>query len=239
MTTLTIKNETGEELIIETGGAPVKIPAGGSAKLSDKELNSRAFAAALEAGKISFANVPNPGPDEIDLARKVLPPLVASMRDRLGKFKNQFEQSQKDLLRQRDSFNKTWNVAETRLGAVQSAPAGWAALKQAVKNLLLDTNTEDPAVTNQKKAIKKLEDVIGKLRNEDLAQTNRSREEWYAERIAKEQELKQAQNELAKLSAEKADPLAADVATLDATVTAVAALKKDKAIGKPIAEFGQ
>lgn len=237
--TLTIKNETGADLEIETGGVPKKLAPGATADLSAKELQSRGFAQVLDAGKVSFVKVQKPGQDEIDLARKVLPAMVVSTRERMAKFKSSFEQSQKELLQLRESFNKAWKVAEASLGAAQSALAGWPALNKAVRNLLLDTMTEDPEVTAKKDAVKALEERIAALKKEEPATTGRTLEQWYADRVVREQELKEAQDALAKVSDAKADRLAADVDALDANVTALTALTKDKAIGKPLAEFGK
>lgn len=242
MATLKIKNVTGAELEIEPGGAPVKLAAGAEADLSDKELMSKGFVKVVEAGSVSFVNVVNPSQDQIELARKVLPSLVATMRDRIGNYKGRFEQSQRELLKLRESFNKAWKIAEAHLAVAQTSTSGWPAVKQAVKSFLLDTKPEDPSVTEKKADIAAITEAIDNLKNEVLEPqepSGRSREEWFADRVAKEQALKEAQAELANMSAQKADPLATEVASVDGTVVALATLTADKAIGKEIAEFGK
>ena len=239
MTTLKIKNEKGGELKIETGGDPVKLAAGAEADLSEKELKSQGFVKALEEGSVSFVNVAKPNKDQITLARAILPSLVKAAGGRIGNLKSRFEQSQKELLKQRDSFIKAWNVADANLTAAQKAVPGWPALQKAVKNLLLDTKVDDLEVTEARNAIKAIQKEIGDLKKEDLAVSGRTREVWFADRLAKEQTLKDAEAALSKVDAEKADPLAEEVATVDTAVAALAGLKKDKAIGPEIAEFGK
>jgi hypothetical protein len=64
-------------------------------------------------------------------------------------------------------------------------------------------------------------------------------EDWFKERVAKEQKVKEAREALAKLNQEKANPLIAEVETLDASIKAMRAIAKDKAAGKEIPELGQ
>jgi hypothetical protein len=239
MATLRIKNVTDAELKIETGGAPVTLAANEEKELSEKDLMSRGFAKAIEAGSVSFVIPDDPGQDQIELARKVLPPLVTAMRDGIGNHKNRFEQSQRALLQLREPFNKAWKIAKAHLEVAQTSTSGWLAVKQAVQKLLLDTQEEDSSVKQAREAVESIEQEIDELKNEDLAATGRSLEEWFADRFAKEQALKEAQEALAKVSAEKTDPLAIEVASVDGTVAALTALTEDKAIGKEIAEFGK
>jgi hypothetical protein len=238
-TTLKVKNETAAELQIQTSTGPVKIAAGAQADLTENQLTSKGFADALAAGSVSFANVAKPTNEEIALARKALLPLVAATQSRAGTLKGRFDQSQKELLRLRESFNKLWKVAEAQFTQAQTSTAGWKALKNAVKNLLIDTVVEPPDVAAKKKAVADLEEDIEDLKKEDLAVSGRTREQWLADRLAKEQALKEAHAELDKVSSQKADPLIAQVASIDGAVTAIGALTKDNAIGKELPEFGK
>lgn len=238
-TTLRVKNESGAELEIQTGGAPVKIAAGAEAELTEKQLASKGFSEAVQAGAVSFVNIATPTQEQVELARKILPALVSSIGDRIGNVKGRFEKSQGELLKMRDSFNKSWKVAESQFTVAQASTAGWAAVRKAVKNLLFDTATEDPAVTAKKQEIKDLEDDIVELNNEDLAVSGRTLQEWFTDRNAKEQALTKAKDDLNKLNAQTSDPLATPVASIDGAVTALTGLTKAKAIGAEIPEFGK
>jgi hypothetical protein len=238
-TTLRVKNESGAELEIQTGGAPVKIAAGAEADLTEKQLASKGFSEAVQAGSVSFVNIMAPTQEQVDLARKILPALVSSLGERIGNVKGRFEKSQGELLKMRTSFNKSWKVAESQFVVAQASTAGWPTVKKAVKNLLFDTAVEDPAVTAKKQEIKDLEDDIVELNKEDLAVSGRTLEEWFTDRNAKEMALTKAKDDLNKLNAQKTDLLATPVASIDGAVTALSGLTKAKAIGTEIPEFGK
>lgn len=238
-TTLRIKNETGAELEIQTGGAPVKIAAGAQTDLTEKQLASKGFSEAVHAGSVSFVNIAAPTQEQIELGRKILPALVSSMGERIGNVKGRFEKSQGELFKMRASYNKSWKVAESQFTVAQTSTAGWPTVRKAVKNLLLDTVAEDPAVTAKKQEIKSLEDDIADLNKEDLAVSGRTLEQWFADRYTKEQALIKAKDDLAKLTSKNTDPLTIPVASIDGAVTALSALTKGKAIGAEIPEFGK
>lgn len=238
-TTLKVKNETGAELEIPTVSGPVKIAAGANADLDEKQLASKGFSDAVHAGSVSFVNVVAPTPEEVALAKKILPPLVTAMGERIGNVKGRFEKSQAEILKMRTSYNKSWKVAESQFTVAQASTTGWPAVKKAVKNLLFDTAAEDPDVTAKKEEIKDLEDEIDKLNNEDLSVSGRTLQQWFEDRNAKEQALVKAKDDLAKLTAKATDPLATPVASIDGAVTALTALTKAKALGTEIPEFGK
>jgi hypothetical protein len=233
-TTLKIKNETAEERVIGT----LKLAPMDTADLSAKELTSRDFSRALEAGHVSFVDVNNPGQDVIRLAGEVLPGLVVMMRDRITTLKGRLEQAQKELRALREAYNKAWKVAESHLVAAQASAAGWPALRRAAKSLLLDTKAEDQAVTDKKKAVADIQALIDASKAEGMPADAEAREAWYAYRKKMEEDLRKAQEALDKVSHEKADPLAADVASVEVAVAAVAGLKKDEAIGREMPPFG-
>ncbi|HYP07853.1 MAG TPA: hypothetical protein VER03_16590 [Bryobacteraceae bacterium] len=239
MATLNVKNNSAADVEFETPTGPVKIEANKDKNLGEKELTSKGFAKALDGGSLSFAQVQNPSGDVVELARRILPPLIASMRDRITNQRGRFEAVQKDLLKLRESFNKSWKVAEAQLAASQGSIAGWPAVRNAAKNLLIDTKVEDAEVTQKKQAVTDIEAEIAVLNSEDLAQSGRTLDQWFADRYAKEQALTQAKDELAKVNVQKSDPLATDVASVDGAVTALGALTKAKAIGAEIPEFGK
>ena len=139
----------------------------------------------------------------------------------------------------RASYNKSWKVAESQFTVAQASAASWPTVRKAVKNLLLDTATEDPAVAAKRQEIKSLEDDIADLNKEDLTVSGRTLEQWFADRYVKEQALVKAKDDLAKLTAKNTDPLTSPVASIDGAVTALSALTKGKAIGTEIPEFGK
>ena len=239
MATLTIKNESPATLEFATPGGVVKLEAGKSAELTDKQLKSPGFAEAVLAGKASIAPVNNPGKDQTDLAKAVLPAIVTGTGAKVAQLKARFDQSQKELLKLREAFNKTRKLVESNLDTAQSTVTGWPGLRKAVKNLILDTEAESPAVKEKKEALKSIEKELEDLKQEDLAATHRTLEDWFKDRLAKEQAVKEAREALAKVSQEKANPLIVEVETLDASIAAVQAIAKNKAIGKEIPEFGQ
>jgi hypothetical protein len=238
-TTLTIRNETGAALEIQTGGAPVKIAAAAAADLTEKQLASKGFSEAVHAGSVSFVNIKAPTKEQVDLAEKILPALVSSMGERIGNVKSRFEKSQGGLLKMRTSYNKSWQVSKSQFGAAQAATAGWPAVKNAVQNLLFDTATEAPEVTAKKGEIKEIEDAIVELNNEDLSVSGRTLEQWFADRYAMEVALTKATDDLVKLLANSSDPLATTVASINGSVTALKALTAANAIGSEIPEFGK
>ncbi len=238
-TTLKVKNESGAELEIQTGGAPVKIAAGAEADLTEKQLASKGFSEAVQAGTVSFVNIANPTQEQVDLARKILPALVSSLGERISNVKSRFEKSQGELLKMRTSFNKSWKVAESQFTVAQASTAGWANVRKAVKNLLFDTATEDPEVAAKKQEIKELEDDIAELNQEDLAVSGRTLDDWFKDRNGKELALAKAKDDLSKLNVQASDPLQTPVASIDGAVTALGGLTKAKAIGAEIPEFGK
>jgi hypothetical protein len=238
-TTLRVKNESGAELEIQTGGAPVTIAAGAETDLTEKQLASKGLSEAVHAGTVSFVHIAAPTQEQVALARKILPALVSSLGERIGNVKGRFEKSQGELLKMRNSFNKSWKVAESQFNVAQASTAGWNNVRKAVKNLLFDTATEPPDVTAKKEDIKELEDAITELNKEDLSVSGRSLDDWFKDRNAKEQALAIAKDDLNKMIGQTSDPLATPVASIDGAVTALSGLTKAKAIGAEIPEFGK
>ena len=238
-TTLRIKNETGTELVIKTGGAPVKIAPAAEADLTEKQLASKGFLEAVHAGSVSFVNIEDPTEEQVDLAEKILPALVSSLGERIGNVKSRFEKSQGGLLKMRTSYNKSRQVSKSQFGVAQAATAGWPAVKDAVQNLLFDSATDSQEVIDKRDEIKEIEDAIVELNNEDLSVSGRTLEQWFADRLARETALAKAKDDLAKLTAAGADPLAVIVASINGSVTALNGLTEAVAIGAEIPEFGK
>jgi vacuolar-type H+-ATPase subunit I/STV1 len=238
--TLTIKNESGAKLEFATSGGAVKLDPGESKELSGNQLKGQGLADAILLGNASIQVAPNPGKDQVDLAKTVLPPLVTSTGARVTQLGSRFDQSQKELVKLREAFNKTWKAAESNLGAAHAATAGWANLRKAVKGLILDTEEVNEAVKERKDAVKALEQGLEKLKNENLADTpGRTLEHWYADRVAAEKALEEARAALANVRKEKSNPIVAEIETVEAGIARVQAIQKNKAIGKEIQEFGQ
>lgn len=239
-TTLKIKNTTAGPLTIKTGGAggDIELAAGEEAPLTAAQLSSKGFAAALEAGSVSFVPVATPSQEEIALAEAVLPPLVMGMRDRVRNLKDRFDRSQKDLLERRKAYNTAWKTAAAYLVQAKAAVPGWPALQAGAKNLLLDTVAESPEIAAAKAEVESLEDEIDTLNNEDLAATGRTLQQWFQDRQAKEVQLLEARKLLEGLNAQAAHPLVPVVAEVAGAATAINALTQNAVIGQEIPEFG-
>jgi hypothetical protein len=237
-TTLKIRNETGSQLQIETGGIPVILDDGEEADLSEQQLKSLGFSKAAEAGQVSFVVVGTPSAEQIALARLILPNLVKSLGSQVSTLKGRFEKTQKDLLNLSVGYNKTWKTAETDLMLAQASAPGWPNVKDAVQALLFDTAAADPDVVAKQAEVDAIVAAIDALNNEDLTVTGRTLEQWFVDRLEQEQLLTTAQSELAELETTTADPLVAEVNAVDANVTAVTALVKAYEIGVEIAPFG-
>jgi hypothetical protein len=237
--TLTIKNDSDAPLEFTTPGGAVSIAPGKSEDLTEKKLKSPVLADALLSGDASIVPIADPTKEgKSDLARAVLPAIVAGTGAKLAKLKTRFDQSQKELIKLRESFNKTRKQVEASLDEAQGSLSGWPGVRKAVKNLILDAEAEDPAVKEKKDALAALEAELKALKSEDLAATGRSLEDWYKDRVAKEQAVKDAAAALAKIAKEKANPLAGQLDALDVGVAGVQAIVKSKVIGKEIPEFG-
>jgi hypothetical protein len=237
--TLTIKNESGANIEFATPGGVVKLDAGASAELNETQLRSGALADALYRGKLSVTPKPNPSEAQIALAKAVLPSLVSGAGARLLQLQNRFDQAQTELQKLRTAFNKTWKVADSSLGAAKSGALGWPGLRQAVKGFILDTETEPPEIEKKREALEALEQELETLKQEDLSQTGRTLEEWYADRVAKEQAIKEATAALAEVTLQKANPLVAAVDAVDARVGQISGIAPATAIGQEIPAFGQ
>lgn len=235
---MTVKNESAATVEFPTPGGVVKLEAGKSEDLTDKQLKSPGFADAVLAGKVSIGPVNNPGKDQTELAKAVLPPIVTGAGAKIAQLKARFDQSQNELLKLREAFNKTRKVVESNLDAAQSSVSGWPGLRKAVKTLIFDAEAESADVKQKRDALKAVEKELEDLKMEDLAVTKRTREAWFEDRLAKEQAVKDARDALAKVNKEKANPMIAEVETLDGRIEAVKAIAKHKVIGKEIPEFG-
>lgn len=239
MATLKIKNESGAKLELPTPGGVVSLDTDASADLNEKQLKSPAFADALLHGRLSITVGDTPSDEEIALAKAVLPPVVTGARARLTQLKSRFDQSQAELVKLRDAFNRTWKVAEASLGATKSGVAGWPGLRDAVTSLILDADEEPADIREKREALEAAQKELDTLKSEDLGETGRTLEQWYADRVAKENAVRDAAAALAKVSQEKANPLIADLTAIDARVGAIQAIKQDAAIGAEIPQFGR
>jgi len=220
MPTLKVKNESKMPLKIDTGGAPIEIAPGAERELTANELKSASFAKALEDGWVSFVKVDQPTEEQIKLARLVLPDLVSAAGDRLAAVKGRFEQSQKELLKLREGYNKAWGLAETYLAGAKSTMPGWPHLKSAAENYLLHAAVEDPKVKELKQTIQDLAEQVAALKQQK-PDTPEALEAWFKNRANTEEQLKQAEAELAKMSKAAADPVAAKVIAIDQAASAI------------------
>jgi hypothetical protein len=239
-TTLKVKNTSSSALELDAaaGGGTVTVPPGGQEDLTEKQLKGKRFLAALEAGSITFTKVNKPSAEQISLASAVFPAMVSGIRDRMERGKNRFAQSQADLIQRQKAYNTAWNVSAANLTGAKSAVAGWPALESAVKNFLLDTAGESQEIADAKAAVKAIEDEIDALNKEDLAATNRTLAEWFADRSAKEQELAAARAAVEALEVQAGHPLAPTVESGSAVADALSQITQDQAIGKEIPGIG-
>jgi small-conductance mechanosensitive channel len=236
--TLKIKNESGAKIEFATPAGAVKLDAGASAELNEQQLKSTALADAMLLGKVSLTTPANPSAEQIALAKAVLPPIVTGARARLTQLKARFDQSQAELLRLRDAFNKTWKVAEASLGATKSGVSGWPTVRKAVKALILDAERESAEVTDKRDALKALQKELKDLKKEDLGQSGRSLEDWYQDRAALERAIAEATEALDSLARRQSNPLVAELESIEEHIGVIDALKADKAIGGEIPKFG-
>ncbi len=232
MATLRLKNESRAAL--KVGGT--RIAPASEADVADRDLKTPDFAGALRAGSVSVVAVPNPAEDQIRLAREVLPGVLTASIQHLAASRSRFEQSQAALFRLRDAYNKGRAEAEARLTAAKDAAPGWKGVRDAVQHFLLDTKSESEGLKAARARLSRAEDRIEKLVNEDLDETDRTREAWFADRATAEKEREAAQAEVRKLEeqAETADPTIRQIDVLEEAAEAVAAFDKDSAIGKEI-----
>ncbi len=235
---LKVRNKTAEEITLQFPTGPRKIAASGVAEFSDAELRSPAFTRAHDAGTVAFAKMDDPSPEVITLGRSVLPPLVAAATTRLADLRGRYGQARAELLKLREAYNRTRRTAETNLDAGKLAADQTAELRNALTSLVLDTQTDHPDVVARKAELKIAAQAVETLKNEDLAVTGRTREVWYLERLAREQELQDANTALAKLTETRTDPLvqalARQAATLATDSAGLKVIKKDQALGAEI-----
>jgi hypothetical protein len=236
--TLKIKNESGAKIEFPTPGGAVKLDAGASADLNEKQLKSSALAEAVLLGRVSFTAAGNPSAEQTALAKAILPAIVTGANARLTQLKARFDQSQAELLRLRDAFNKTWKVAEASLGATKNGVSGWPTVRKAVKALILDAEREAPEVAEKRDALKALQKELKDLKKEDLGQSGRSLEDWYQDRVAVEQAITEATEALDNVARVRSNPLIAELDSIDERMGVIDAIKPDKAIGSEIPKFG-
>lgn len=230
MTTLKVRNETGAPLKV---GATT-IPRTAEADVPEKDLKTPDFAAALRAGSVTLVPVPHPAEEQIRLAREVLSGVLTASVQHVAAAKNRFEKSRAALVKLRDAYNKTRSEAEASMAAAKEAVPGWKGVRDAVRHFLVDTRKEPEGLKAAREKLKKSEDRIKELVTEDLETTNRTRERWFADRLAAEKDRDAAYEEVKALEAKAQvkDPVARQLDTLEETAKAMDALDKDTAIGK-------
>jgi hypothetical protein len=238
--TLSITNQTDKTMEFPTPGGAVRIEPRASKDLSEKQLKSPVLAEALRSGTAVIARPADRfTPEQRALAKAVLPAIITSTGARLTQLRTRFDQSHQELQKLREAFNKTRRIAAENLDLVKASVEGWPGLREVAATLLLEGEEEDAAVTEKKKALEDAERALEEVKNEDLAVSLRPREEWFADRVAREAAVKAAREALAKVAREKANPLVGEIETLTAGVAAVRAIAKDRAVGGEIPEIGR
>jgi hypothetical protein len=248
MVKLAVKNETGGELEIRSGGAaPIRIAPGATKDLDAGLLKSQAVTDLLHGRKISLQPPYLPAhptkeqeqtfAEQMKLAREVLAPMVTTLGAQILNHRNRYVQSQRELVRLRDAYNKSWIAAEAGLAAAKAAAESWGAVHKAITTVLIDTTPEPKEVTEKREAVEKLQQELADMAKDPVAAADL--DAWFERRLAKQKELAAAKAELDALAKQKSDPLVAEMNTVSKhsdTVTDLAK-KKDKAIGKELPEL--
>lgn len=245
---LTVKNETGAEIEIRSGGAaPIRIPPGATKDLDVGLLKSQAVADLLHGKKISLQppNLPahptkeqeQAVAEQLKLAREVLAPMVTTLGAQILNHRNRYVDSQKELMRLRDAYNKTWTAAEASLAGAKAAAESWGAVQKSIATVIIDATPEAREVTEKREVVEKLDQELKDMAKDNVAAADL--DAWFERRLARKKELETAKAELEALEKKKGDPLVAEMNAVARNSDSVAALakSKDKSIGNELPEL--
>jgi len=235
---LTVKNNSGAELTLTTPDGAVKVKAAASEDLTERQLTAPSVVDALGSGKLSIVTPGDePSWDEIALAQTVLPPIVRGTATKLTQLNARFVKSQSALKELGLAFNRARGAVEANLDAAQAAVKGWPDLEKAVQVFVVATEQESAEEKKAKEELNAAQKQLDDLKDEDLTATQRTLEEWYTDRVAKEVAVQKAREAVDKIVKAGANPLVQEVKTLSVTIANLQAIVRDNAIGKPIPEL--
>ena len=238
MATLTVKNNTGEDLAFKTPAGVVKVKAGATSDLTDKQLSAPVLVDAVASGQISFLPpADEPNWDEIVLARSVLPPIVRGTASKLTQLTTRFEKSRSDLVRLREAFNSARSVVAAQLDAAKAAVKGWPELEKAVQAFIVATEQENAEEKKAKEELKAAEKKLDELKEEDLQTSHRTLEQWYTDRVAQETAVREAREAERTIRKTHENPLVPEVRLLTLAVANLQAIVKEGVIGPEIPEL--
>jgi chromosome segregation ATPase len=198
-TTLTVKNEHTDPVVItpDDGSDPVTVDARSTAELAAAYLRGRSFQQLLEQGKVRFDDTASPTPEQYRLARQVLSPIVQRLGGSALSLLGQMNAGKQVLQADAEGYNRRWSLVRESLVQAEAAEKGTEFLAEGARHYLNTTPEEE--------AVEEVEEAIAELEGEDLDATGRTLAEWYAERRAKEDELKAAQANLEAVRLEQAE----------------------------------
>jgi hypothetical protein len=230
-TTLKIKNRSTGNVTVDPGpgGAPVVIAAGEAGGLAEAHLRSAAFQQELAAGHLEFDVEDAPNALQTALARKVLPALLLQLGAKLIALCEQGSRSKQELRRRREFYNVAWKLTEAVLKDSEAAADGAAALVAGLQHY--------GGAKLEQAAVEAANQEILKLEAEDLAETNRTLKQWYADREASQIKLKAAQAALAAAKLRHVDPYGALQKSLEKCSKSLALADPSSDIGQPVPSF--
>jgi hypothetical protein len=197
-TTLSVKNEHTDPVVItaDDGSDPVSVGPGGEADLTAAYLRGEKFRELLREGKLRLVYTREPTAEQYRLARQVLPPILQRLGGPALSLFGLLTAGKEQLRADAESYNRRWALVRDTVGQAADAEKGTEFLFKGAEHFL-NTALEE-------KAVSEVEEEIADLEGEDLAATGRTLAEWYADRRAKEDELKAAQARLEAAQIEQA-----------------------------------
>ncbi len=227
--TLKLKNESPEVMtLIRPGGAEkLTIDPGKEADVEEPFLSVDVLRPLVETGRLSFVPIKDATPEQAQLARRVLSPLLNSFGAQIIGVNGQVTTCIQTMKQLRDTYNLNWNAHKKTLDGAGPTAKRAEGFAKSVAALL----ATDP----ERKEVERLKAKIAALEKEDLKAGNaRSADEYYKDRHETERQLAAAEAALVKAEREVADRHAATIKALQAAAKNLADLKPKTAIGDPL-----
>jgi chromosome segregation ATPase len=203
-----VKNEDAAaavKIVPDDQSPAVTLSPGEEKQLEAADLVSKSFAARLTEGKLSLVPDAESTPEQLQLARQFLPPIVALVAGRARSLRTQVQAQKTALAQKRDEYNALWENTEALLTQQQKAAVSLAKLSAAAASLLGEK--QDPkAVAEARAEVKTVLDEIAALEKDPVDAVKLPA--WFASREAKKAELEAAQQALEKALAQARTPQA-------------------------------
>ena len=229
-TTLKVKNEHNADVnVVIDSKTKATIPNGRTADLDQLFLTSKGFETLFAEGKLSLVADPNPSPEQITLARRVVPNLLARIGGRHVNLHSHMKQRKDTLAKLRDEYNRNWSSVETVLKEAKSA----GPLAERLNN----TAKEFVNVKPEEDAVKKIELEIADIDAKDPKADGFNLQDWYEEREKKVAELEAAKRKLETAKLEVIGPVKNLLPRLDTAAADLKAVDPAKDIGAKIANW--